>query len=38
MEDTREADYKVAIEKCDSLAAAAKDTCVKDAKMRYRES
>jgi hypothetical protein len=34
-EDKRDADYKVAIEKCDSLAGAAKDNCVKDAKMRY---
>jgi hypothetical protein len=34
-EDKRDADYKVAIEKCDSLTGAAKDTCVKNAKMRY---
>lgn len=34
-EDKRDADYKVAIEKCDSLASAAKDQCVKDAKLRF---
>ena len=34
-EDKRDADYKVAIEKCDSLAGASKDTCVRDAKMRF---
>ena len=33
--DKRDADYKVAIEKCDSLSGAAKDTCVKNAKTRY---
>ena len=33
--DKRDADYKVAIEKCDALAGAAKDTCVRDAKARY---
>ena len=35
MEDKRDADYKVAVEKCDALAGAAKDTCVHDAKARY---
>ncbi len=34
-EDKRDADYKVAIEKCDALAGAAKDTCVRGAKTRY---
>lgn len=34
-EDKRDADYKVAIEKCNSLAGAAKDQCVKDAQVRY---
>jgi len=34
-EDKRDADYKVAAEKCDALAGAAKDTCVRDAKTRY---
>ena len=33
--DKRDADYKVAIEKCDALAGAAKDTCVHDAKVRF---
>ena len=37
-EDKRDADYKVAIEKCDALAGAAKDNCVKDAKTRYGKS
>ena len=37
-EDKRNADYKVAVEKCDSLAGAAKDTCVRDAKVRYGKS
>ncbi len=34
-EDKREADYKVAIEKCDALAGSAKDACVRDAKARH---
>ena len=34
-EDKRDADYKVAIEKCDSLSGAAKDTCVSNAKARF---
>ena len=33
--DTREAEYKVAAEKCDALSGAAKDQCVKDAKAHY---
>ncbi len=33
--DKRDADYKVAIEKCDSLAGNVKDACVRDAKTRY---
>lgn len=33
--DKRDADYKVAIEKCDALAGATKDSCVRDAKTRY---
>jgi hypothetical protein len=37
-EDKRDAEYKVAVEKCDSLAGAAKDTCVRDAKARYGKS
>jgi len=38
MDDKRDADYKVAIEKCDALAGAAKDACVRDAKTRYGKS
>jgi hypothetical protein len=34
-QDKRDADYKVAIEKCDALAGPAKDACVHDAKMRF---
>ena len=36
--DKREAEYKVAIEKCDALAGAAKDACVSSAKSRYGKS
>ena len=36
--DKREAEYKVAIEKCDVLAGAAKDSCVSSAKSRYGKS
>jgi hypothetical protein len=34
-EDTRDAQYKVAVEKCDAMGGAAKDQCVKDAKVHY---
>ena len=34
-QDKRNADYKVAIEKCDALSGSAKSTCVSDAKLRY---
>ena len=34
-EDTNDAQYKVAVEKCDAMSGAAKDQCVKDAKMHY---
>ena len=34
----RDADYKVAIEKCDALAGPAKDTCVSGAKVQYGTS
>ena len=34
-EDTRDAQYKVAVEKCDAIAGAEKEQCVKDAKMHY---
>jgi len=37
-QDKRDADYKVAIEKCDNLSGAAKNTCVEDAKLRYGKS
>ena len=37
-EDKRDADYKVAAEKCDALSGAAKDTCMQNAKMRYGKS
>jgi len=36
-EDKMNADYKVAIEKCDSMSGAAKDSCVSEAKARYRK-
>jgi hypothetical protein len=36
--DKREAEYKVAIEKCDALAGGAKDACVSSAKSRYGKS
>ena len=34
-EDTRDAQYKVALEKCDAMNGAAKDQCVKSAKMQF---
>ena len=37
-QDKRDADYKVAVEKCDGLAGDAKDACVRDAKMRFGKS
>ncbi len=36
--DKRDAEYKVAVEKCDALAGAPKDSCVRDAKMRFGKS
>lgn len=36
--DKREAEYKVAVEKCDALAGAAKDACVSSAKAKYGKS
>jgi len=36
--DKRDAEYAVAIEKCDALSGAAKDTCVTNAKVRYGKS
>jgi hypothetical protein len=37
-EDKREADYKVAVEKCDALAGTAKDACIREAKSRFRRT
>lgn len=37
-EAKRDADYEVAIEKCDSLAGAAKDSCIRDVKARLGRS
>ena len=34
-EEKRDADYKVAVEKCDALSGPAKSACVSDAKLRY---
>jgi cytoskeletal protein RodZ len=36
-EDKMNADYKVAVEKCDAMSGAAKDSCVSEAKARYRK-
>jgi len=36
--DKRDADFKVAIEKCDALAGTAKDTCVSNAKAQFGKS
>ena len=36
--DKRDAEYKVAIEKCDALAGSAKDACVSNAKAQYGKS
>ena len=38
VEDKREADYKVAAEKCDSLAGDAKTACVNEAKARFNKT
>jgi hypothetical protein len=37
-EAKRNADYKVAIEKCDALAGSAKDACTSNAKVQYGKS
>jgi hypothetical protein len=37
-DDKRDANYKVAIEKCDALAGPAKDACVANAKVQYGKS
>jgi hypothetical protein len=36
--DKRDAEYKVAIEKCAALAASAKDACISNAKVQYGKS
>ena len=36
-EDKMAADYKVAKERCDSLSGDAKDTCIKNAKLKYHQ-
>jgi hypothetical protein len=36
--DKRDAEYKVAVEKCDALAGPAKDACVGNAKVQYGKS
>jgi hypothetical protein len=36
-EDTVDAQYKVAKEKCDALSGDAKDSCIADAKLRYHQ-
>lgn len=38
MQEKRDADYKVAVEKCDSLGGNAKDMCVREAKARFGKS
>ena len=37
-EDTNDAQYKVAVEKCDAMSGAAKDQCVKAAKARFHKT
>jgi hypothetical protein len=37
-QDKRDADYKVAIEKCDALSGPAKDACIGNAKVQYGKS
>ena len=34
-DDTRDAQYKVAVEKCDAMSGAAKDQCVRNAKVQF---
>ena len=36
--DKRDADYKVAVEKCDALAGGAKDSCIGNAKTHFGKS
>ena len=35
-DEKMDADYKVAVERCDALSGAAKDSCVSTAKAKYR--
>jgi hypothetical protein len=37
-QDTKDADYKVAVEKCDAMKGDAKDKCVAQAKARFGKS
>ena len=37
-EEKRDADYKVAIEKCDAQTGPAKNTCISNAKVQYGKS
>ena len=37
-QDKRDADYKVAVEKCDALAGPAKDACIESAKVQFGKS
>ena len=34
--DKREADYKVALERCDAISGSAKEACVSQAKAKYK--
>jgi hypothetical protein len=36
-DDKVDADYKVALEKCDAFSGAAKDSCVANAKAKYQK-
>jgi hypothetical protein len=36
-DDTMDAQYKVAKEKCDALSGDAKDSCIKEAKLKYHQ-
>ena len=38
IDDKRDADYKVATEKCESLSGDAKASCISDAKARFNKS
>jgi hypothetical protein len=36
-DETMDAQYKVAKEKCDALSGNMKDSCIKEAKVKYRQ-